>query len=192
MVHRPCGELKIVLPLVEKTGNIQTKMSFGDVQLHVEWRTPGDVKGTGQGRGNSGVFLMGKYEVQVLDSYNNETYYNGQAGSIYKQYIPLVNASTGPGTWQTYDIIFTAPGFNDDKTLKTPGYITVIHNGVLIQNHVELKGPTEYIGKPVYKFHDQQAATFASEPWKSCLIQEHLDKRIIGVESWEWWDQETV
>jgi hypothetical protein len=142
------------LTIVDKTGSIQTKMSFGDVQLHVEWRTPSEVKGNGQGRGNSGVFLMGKYEVQVLDSWDNETYYNGQAGSIYKQYIPLVNASTGPGTWQTYDIFFTAPSFNEDQTLKTPGYITVVHNGVLVQNHVELKGPTEYIGNPVYKFHE--------------------------------------
>jgi hypothetical protein len=144
------------LTIVEKTGSIKTKQVFGDVQLHIEWRTPSEVKGTGQGRGNSGVFLMGKYEVQVLDSYDNETYYNGQAGSIYKQYIPLVNASTGPGTWQTYDIFFTAPRFNDDQTLKTPGYITVVHNGVLIQNHVELKGSTEYIGKPVYKYHDSK------------------------------------
>jgi hypothetical protein len=144
------------LTVVLKTGNIHTKQSFGDVQLHIEWRTPGEVKGTGQDRGNSGVFLMGKYEVQVLDSYENETYYNGQAGSIYKQYIPLVNASTPPGTWQTYDIIFTAPRFNADSTLNKPGYITVIHNGILIQNHVELKGPTEYIGKPVYKYHESK------------------------------------
>ena len=97
---------------------------------------------------------MGKYEVQVLDSWENETYNNGQAGSIYKQYIPLVNASTAPGTWQAYDIIFTAPRFKADSTLQAPGFITVLHNGVLIQNHVELKGPTEYIGKPVYKYHD--------------------------------------
>ncbi len=136
------------------TGSIQTKQGFGDCQLHIEWRTPSEVKGTGQGRGNSGVFLMNKYEVQVLDSYENETYYNGMAGSVYKQYIPLVNASTGPGTWQTYDIIFTAPRFNADSTLKTPGYMTILQNGVLVQNHVELKGPTEYIGKPVYKYHD--------------------------------------
>ena len=142
------------LTVAPLTGSIQTKQGFGDCQLHVEWRTPSEVKGEGQGRGNSGVFLMNKYEVQVLDSWENETYYNGMAGSVYKQYIPLVNASTPPGTWQTYDIIFTAPRFNADSTLQTPGYISVIHNGVLIQNHVELKGPTEYIGKPVYKYHD--------------------------------------
>jgi len=135
---------------------IKTKQSFGDVQLHVEWRSPKVVEGEGQGRGNSGIFLMGKYELQVLDSYNNETYYNGQAGSIYKQYIPLVNASLPPGTWQKYDIIFTAPHFNGDGSLDSPAYITVIHNGVLIQNHVELKGATEYIGKPEYKSHAEK------------------------------------
>ena len=103
-----------------------------------------------------GIFIQQpqeQYEVQVLDSWENETYYNGQAGSIYKQYIPLVNASTPPGTWQTYDILFTAPRFDPDSTLIRPGYITVIHNGIVIQNHVELKGPTEYIGIPKYKYH---------------------------------------
>jgi hypothetical protein len=114
------------------------------------------ITGDGQGRGNSGIFLMGKYELQVLDSWENETYYNGQAGSLYKQHIPLVNASLPPGVWQTYDVIFTAPRWNDDKTLKTPAYFTVLHNGVLIQNHVELRGPTEFIGKPVYKFHEDK------------------------------------
>ena len=143
-----------VLTVAPNTGSIQTKQGFGDCQLHIEWRTPSVVKGDGQGRGNSGVFLMNKYEVQVLDSWENETYYNGMAGSVYKQYIPLVNASMAPGKWQTYDIFFTAPRFKADSTLLSPGYITVVHNGVLIQNHVELKGPTEYIGKPVYKFHD--------------------------------------
>ncbi|MGD0583785.1 MAG: DUF1080 domain-containing protein [Bacteroidales bacterium] len=142
------------LTVTERTGSIQTKQAFGDCQLHVEWRTPSEVKGKGQERGNSGVFLMNKFEVQVLDSWENETYYNGQAGAVYKQYIPLVNASTPPGTWQTYDIFFTAPRFKADSTLLSPGYITVVHNGVLIQNHVELRGPTEYIGKPVYKYMD--------------------------------------
>lgn len=141
------------LTVIEKTGSIKTVKSFGDVQLHVDWCTPTTITGDGQGRGNSGIFLMGKYELQVLDSYNNETYYNGQAGSIYKQHIPLVNACLPPGQWQTYDIVFIAPRFNQDQTLKSPGYITVLQNGVLIQNHVELKGPTEYIGVPVYKFH---------------------------------------
>jgi hypothetical protein len=112
-----------------RTSGIKTKQAFGDVQLHIEWRAPAEVKGEGQGRGNSGVFLMGKYEVQVLDSYDNETYYNGQAGSIYKQSIPLVNACLPPGEWQTYDIIFTAPVFNQDGSKKSSGYITVIITG---------------------------------------------------------------
>ncbi len=137
-----------ILTMKPRTGPIKTKQSFGDMQLHIEWRSPAEVKGDGQGRGNSGVFLMGLYEVQVLDSYENETYYNGQAGSIYKQTIPLVNACRPPGEWQSYDIIFSAPVFNEDGKLKCPGYVTVIHNGVLIQNHVEIKGTTEYIGKP--------------------------------------------
>ena len=136
------------LTVVARTGGIKTKQSFGDMQLHIEWRSPAEVKGDGQGRGNSGIFLMGKYEVQVLDSYNNETYYNGQAGSIYKQTIPLVNACLPPGEWQSYDIIFKAPLFNEDGSRKRPGYVTVIHNGVLIQNHVEILGTTEYIGPP--------------------------------------------
>ncbi len=134
-------------------GSIKTRQGFGDMQLHIEWRSPSEVKGKGQGRGNSGVFLMGLYEVQVLDSYNNETYYNGQAGSLYKQHIPLVNACRRPGEWQCYDIIFEAPRFAADGSLESPAYVTVLHNGVLIQNHVELLGPTLYIGKPAYKAH---------------------------------------
>jgi hypothetical protein len=142
------------LTVVPKTGGIQTKQSFGDVQLHIEWRAPAEVKGKGQGRGNSGVFLMGRYEVQVLDSFENLTYYNGQAGSIYKEHIPLVNACLPPGEWQTYDIIFKAPVFDEDESLKSPAYITVIHNGVLIQNHVEIWGTTDYIGLHSYKYHE--------------------------------------
>lgn len=130
------------------TGDIETKQSFGSVQLHIEWRTPKKVESKGQGRGNSGVFFQKRYEVQVLDNYNNTTYPNGQAGSIYKQYIPLVNACRAPGEWQAYDIIFMAPEFNADGMLVRPGYLTVFHNGVLIQNHVEVKGTTEYIGLP--------------------------------------------
>lgn len=136
------------LTVAARAGVIKTKQSFGDMQLHVEWRSPAEVKGDGQGRGNSGIFLMGKYEVQVLDSYNNETYYNGQAGSIYKQTIPLVNACLPPGEWQKYDIIFKAPVFSEDGSTKSPPYVTIIHNGVLIQNHVEILGTTEYIGPP--------------------------------------------
>lgn len=141
------------LTVVAKTGIIRTKQAFGDSQLHIEWRSPMEIVGNGQGRGNSGIFLMGKYELQVLDSYESETYYNGQAGSIYKQHIPLVNACRPPGTWQSYDVIFTAPRFNEDGSLLSPAYFTVLHNGVLIQNHVELTGPTEFIGKPKYKAH---------------------------------------
>lgn len=135
------------------TGTIQTKRGFGDCQLHVEWRTPDTVKGDGQGRGNSGIFLMGHYELQVLDGYRNRTYSNGQAGSIYKQHMPLVNVCRPPGEWQTYDIIFTAPRFYNDSTVKSPARITVFQNGVLVQNDFSIWGGTEYIGIPVYKMH---------------------------------------
>lgn len=144
------------MTVVAGTGDITSKQAFGDVQLHIEWRTPAEVSGEGQGRGNSGVFLMGLYEVQVLDSYNNRTYSNGQAGSVYKQHIPLVNASRPPGVWQTYDIVFKAPRFKADGSVDSPAVVTVIHNGVLIQDHVVLSGPTEYIGLPQYKAHDSK------------------------------------
>ena len=134
-------------------GDIRTRRGFGDCQLHIEWRTPATVEGEGQGRGNSGVYLMGRYEVQVLDSYNNPTYSNGQAASIYKQGIPLVNASRPPGEWQSYDIFFRAPHFNADGSLKSPAYVTVVHNGVLVQDHFEIKGGTVYIGQPKYEKH---------------------------------------
>jgi hypothetical protein len=141
------------MTVVPGTGNIRSRRSFGDVQLHIEWRTPAEVSGEGQGRGNSGVFLMERYELQVLDSYDNRTYPNGQAGSIYKQHIPMVNASRGPGEWQSYDVVFTAPRFGADGALVSPASMTVFHNGVLIQNHVELRGPTRYIGEPEYEAH---------------------------------------
>ncbi len=149
------GEL-IVEPT---TGNIKTKESFCDVQLHVEWMTPTkitDAQGKileGQGRSNSGIFLQERYEVQVLDSYQNKTYPNGQAGSIYKQAVPLVNASRAPGVWQTYDIIFSAPTFDATGKLTSPGRITLLHNGVLVQNNTEIQGATAWIGKPEYKAH---------------------------------------
>ncbi len=139
------------------TGDISTVDSFRDVQLHIEWRTPTAIVGESQGRGNSGVFLMERYEVQVLDSYQNRSYSNGQAGSIYKQYMPLVNASRRPGEWQTYDIIFMAPRFASDGSLKQPATITVLHNGVLVQNHVSLKGPTVFRGQPKYEPHATKA-----------------------------------
>jgi hypothetical protein len=139
--------------VVKGTGDIKTKMDFEDVQLHIEWRTPAEVVGESQGRGNSGIFLQGLYELQVLDNYNNRTYRNGQAGSMYKQYAPLVNVCKKPGVWQTYDIIYTAPRFKDDGSVFTPARITVLQNGVLVLNNVQLIGPTEYIGIPKYKKH---------------------------------------
>ncbi len=135
------------------SGGLRTKRAFGDCQLHIEWRTPAVVSGEGQGRGNSGVFLMGRYEVQVLDSYNNRTYSNGQAGSLYKQAIPLVNASRKPGEWQSYDIVFRAPRRDAAGNVTTPGFVTVFHNGVLVQDHVALKGNTVYTGQPFYERH---------------------------------------
>ena len=134
---------------VRGAGFIQTKRKFSNFQLHIEWKTPSEVTGESQGRGNSGVFLQERYEVQVLDSYNNRTYRHGQAASIYKQFPPLVNASKGPGEWQTYDIIYTAPAFNKDSiTYFTPPRVTVLHNGVLVQNNVSLMGPTDYTQIP--------------------------------------------
>jgi hypothetical protein len=141
-------------------GNIETKRSFKNYQLHVEWRIPENITGSDQARGNSGVFLASTgsgdagYELQVLDNYNNKTYVNGMVGSIYKQAIPLANAARKPGEWSTYDIIWTAPTFNDDGTVKTPAYATVFLNGVLVENHFELKGETRYIGQPFYKKYD--------------------------------------
>jgi Domain of Unknown Function (DUF1080) len=153
-------------------GNIETKRSFKNYQLHIEWKIPENITGTDQARGNSGVFLASTgpgddgYELQVLDSYNNKTYVNGQAGSIYKQGIPLVNPNRKPGEWQTYDVVWTAPTFNADGSLKTPAYVTVFFNGVLVQNHFELKGQTLYRGAPFYKKYD-------SAPIK---LQAHGDK----------------
>jgi hypothetical protein len=141
-------------------GNIETKRSFRNYQLHVEWRVPENITGSDQARGNSGVFLASTgpgddgYELQILDSYNNKTYVNGQAGSIYKQGIPLVNPSRKPGQWQTYDVVWTAPLFNADGSVKTPANVTVIFNGILVQNHFELTGQTLFIGKPFYKKYE--------------------------------------
>ncbi len=133
--------------------NITSKQGFGDCQLHLEFATPSVVEGEGQGRGNSGVYFMNRYEVQILDSYVNTTYYDGQCAAIYKQHPPLVNVSRKPGEWQTYDIIFTAPRFHADGRLKSPAYLTVLQNGVLVQNHYELLGPTDYISPPYYRAH---------------------------------------
>lgn len=149
-----------VMRVNKSGGNIETKRSFKNYQLHLEFRIPESITGSGQARGNSGVFLASTgpgdagYELQVLDSYKNETYVNGMVGSIYKQAIPLANAARKPGEWQTYDVAWTAPVFNEDGSVKTPAYVTVFFNGVLVENHFELKGQTLYIGKPFYKKYD--------------------------------------
>jgi hypothetical protein len=134
-------------------GDIRTKEGFGDCQLHIEWSSPTPATGTGQGRGNSGVFFMDNYELQVLDSYDNKTYFDGQAGAIYKQTPPAVNVMNPPGTWNVYDVIWTAPRFNDDGSLKSPAYITALQNGVLILNHFQLKGDTPFTAPPKYTRH---------------------------------------
>jgi hypothetical protein len=142
------------LSVAPGTGDIRTIEKFGDVQLHIEWRTPElPPEKKGQDRGNSGVFLQELYEVQILDTLENRTYSNGQAGAIYKQHIPLVNASRPAGEWQTYDIVFIAPRFEDSGALRSPARLTVFHNGVLIQHDVTLKGGTTYIGEPKYEPH---------------------------------------
>ena len=140
-----------------KKNGINTKDGFGDVQFHIEFATPEKVEGKGQGRGNSGVYFMEKYEVQILDSWQNPTYYDGQCASIYKQTPPMVNASRKPGEWQTYDIAFEAPRFNDDGSVKKPAVVTVFHNGVLVQNHFELLGGTFYERPPAYLKHPEKA-----------------------------------
>jgi len=146
-----------VVTVNKAAGDIRTKRSFTNYQLHIEWRIPEHITGSSQERGNSGVFLastnVGGYELQVLDSYNNATYVNGQAASLYKQYPPLVNAMRKPGEWQIYDVVWTAPTFKADGSLDTPAYITAFHNGVLVQDHVALKGVTKNTGLPEYKAH---------------------------------------
>ncbi|MFS0488990.1 DUF1080 domain-containing protein [Leadbetterella byssophila] len=134
------------MEVVPGSGGIQTKMKFGDCQLHIEWSAPDVVESVGQGRGNSGVFLQNRYEIQILDSYNNRTYANGQAGSVYKDHPPLVNAMKSPLEWNTYDIIYRAPRFKPDGRLDSPATVTVLHNGVLVQNNVTINGLTLYIG----------------------------------------------
>jgi hypothetical protein len=146
------------------TGDITTADKFGDVQLHIEWATPAVPKGEGQERGNSGVFLMDRYEVQVLDSYENKTYYHGQAGAVYKQHAPLVNASRKPGEWQTYDIVFHAPKFDEQGKVIDRARVTVLHNGVLIQNNVEIYGIT---------YHDRPALYIAHPREEPLHLQDH-------------------
>ena len=140
-------------------GSIRTKRAFRSYQLHLRWRVPKDVVGDGQQRGNSGLFLAHTgpgdtgYEIQILDSYDNPTYVNGQAAAVYKQRPPLVNAMRPPGAWQTYDVVWTAPTFAADGALRSPAYVTLLHNGVLVQHHVELRGETRYVGAPSYRPH---------------------------------------
>jgi hypothetical protein len=135
------------------TGEIQTKQTFENFQLHIEWCVPVNITGESQGRGNSGIMLQGIYEVQILDSYRNATYANGQAGSIYKQSKPLVNAMRKPGEWNVYDLIYSAPVFKDDGTYRIQPYVTLIHNGVVVQNHFAILGTTPYVGFPQVKKH---------------------------------------
>lgn len=148
---------KGVFTVNKKTGNIETKQSFTNYQLHLEWQVPANITGKGQARGNAGLFLasLGKgdlgYELQILDSYQNDTYTNGMAGSIYKQFVPLANPTRKPGEWQSYDVIWTAPTFNEDKSVKSPARVTVLFNGVLVQDNIVLKGPTQYIGEAAYR-----------------------------------------
>ena len=152
---------------IEEHGNsLTTRRHFGDIQLHVEWRTPGKITGESQGRGNSGIILMGRYEVQVLDSYDNVTYADGQAGAIYGFKPPLVNASLPPGMWQSYDIVFEVPHFGDDGELISPAYVTVMHNGILIHHRQAYPGATAHRSLPFYKAH---------APKQPLTLQDHND-----------------
>ncbi|MCB0580298.1 MAG: DUF1080 domain-containing protein [Phaeodactylibacter sp.] len=155
------------LIVVPGKGHIETRKAFGDIQLHIEWLSPADPGKEGQGYSNSGIFLMGHYEIQVLNSYENPTYPNGQAGALYKQSMPLVNACRPPGEWQSYDIIFMAPKFAGDGSLLRPATVTAFHNGVLIQNHYELKGPCIYRGEPYYVPHPEKLPL---------ILQDHSDR----------------
>jgi len=146
----------------KKKGDIRTKQKFENFQLHIEWCIPKNITGSSQARGNSGIYLQGIYELQVLDSYENETYSNGQAGSIYKQSRPLVNAMRKPGEWNVYDVIYTAPTFKEDGTYRTQPAVTVIHNGVLVQNNFHILGTTEYIGIPRVVKHGAGPITLQS------------------------------
>lgn len=144
------------IEVVKKTGGIRTIEKFGDCQLHIEWATPVVLTRKDQGRGNSGVFLMSVYEVQILDGYDNRTYADGMAGAVYGQFPPLINACRPPGEWQTYDIVFHRPHFNDQGKLTRPAMVTVFHNGILVQDHVELMGPTDHKKRPPYKAHPER------------------------------------
>lgn len=152
------------MEVVKKTGDILTKQKFGSCQLHIEWAAPMEIEGEGQDRGNSGVFLMGLYEVQVLDCFQNRTYPDGMTAAVYGQYPPLANACRPPGEWQTYDIVFHRPIFNADGNLTKPAAITVFHNGILVQDNVLLTGPAVHKKRPPYKAHPDKL---------SLLLQDH-------------------
>lgn len=151
--HAPWQVADGVMIVMAKSGGIQTREGFGDAQLHIEWSAPEVIEGESQGRGNSGVFLMGRYEVQVLDSYQNETYADGQAAAIYGQYPPLANAMQPPGEWNAYDIFFRRPRFDIAGGLVEPARVTVLHNGILVQNNEEIRGPTNWVQSDPYKSH---------------------------------------
>jgi len=166
-------------------GTITSKQAFGDCQLHVEFATPAEVKGSGQGRGNSGIYLMSRYEVQILDSHENQTYFDGQCGAVYKEQPPTVNACRKPGEWQTYDIVFTAPRFKDDGSLMTPGFVSVLQNGLVIHNHVELLGSTSYTEPAKYVAHGEKEPIqiqFHGNPvrFRNIWIRENI-KPLVGL-----------
>jgi hypothetical protein len=163
-------------------GDAQTKQAFGDCQLHIEWAAPTEITGAGQARGNSGVFFMGFYELQILDSFASETYIDGQAGAVYKQHPPLVNACRKPGEWQTYDVIFNAPRFDKEGNLAKPAYITALHNGVVIQNHFELLGKSNYRIPPHWAAHPDKLPLriqyhFCPVKFRNIWIREIQDHR---------------
>jgi len=155
------------------SGDIVTKDEHGSIQLHIEWKSPIEITGDGQGRGNSGIIFQRRYEVQVLDSYNNRTYSNGQAASIYKQSIPLVNAMRPTGEWQVYDIVFMEPKYDAAGKMTAPGRFTVFHNGILVQNNVEIKGTTEYIGAPKTGRDEMPGYGSNTRTERYLLLQDH-------------------
>ena len=165
------------------TGSIETKFEHGSIQLHIEWKTPEVVKGSGQSRGNSGIYFQRRYEVQVLDSYQNRTYSNGQAGSIYKQSIPLVNASRPPGDWQVYDIVFNEPKYNEEGEQIKAGTFTIFHNGVLIQNNSKIQGTTSYFGMIETK-RDKLTDGMQGGTNRSLMLQDHGDGEVSYRNIW--------
>ena len=175
---------------IARGGQIHSKQSFGDAQYHIEFRTPAKIEGSGQGRGNNGLLIMGQYEVQILDSYENPTYFDGQAAALYKQFPPLVNASRKPGEWQTYDVLFEAPRFDSNGTLVRPAYATVLHNGVAVQVHQELRGSTSWTDVPEYRPHGKAPVTlyYHSNPvgFRNIWVRElDLERRPTYPAGWD-------